>query len=52
LASYDDYLINLVTQLHAIQTNARKKVVEAEFKSKKYYDRKINPQIFKLGDLF
>jgi len=32
LASYDDYLINLVTQLHAIQTNARKNVVEAKFK--------------------
>jgi len=43
LASYNDYLINLVTQLHAIQTNARKNVVEAKFKSKKYYDRKINP---------
>jgi len=50
LASYDDYLINLVTQLHAIQTNAQKNVVEAKFKSKKYYDRKINPQIFKPGD--
>jgi len=36
LASYNDYLINLVTQLHAIQTNARKNVVEAKFKSKKY----------------
>jgi len=46
LASYNDYLINLVTQLHAIQTNARKNVVEAKFKSKKYYDRKINPQTF------
>jgi len=23
LANYDDYLINLVTQFHAIQTNAR-----------------------------
>jgi len=42
LASYNDYLINLVTQLHAIQTNAQKNVVEAKFKSKKYYDRKIN----------
>jgi len=47
LANYNDYLIILVTQLHAIQTNARKNV-EAKFKSKKYYDRKINPQTFKL----
>jgi len=49
LASYND-LINLVTQLNAIQTNARKNVVEAKFKSKRYYDRKINPQTFKPGD--
>jgi len=44
----DNYLINLVTQLYAIQTNTRKNVVEIKFKSKKYYDRKINPQTFKL----
>jgi len=52
LTSYNDYLINLViTQLHIIQTNAQKNVVEAKFKSKKYYDRKINnPQTFKSGD--
>lgn len=51
LASYKDYLINLVTQLHAIQNNARENVVTAKTKSKKYYDKKINPQIFKPGDL-
>jgi len=33
-----------------IQTNGRKNVVEAKFKSKKYYDRKINSQTFKPGD--
>jgi len=49
LASYKDYLINLVTQLHAIQTNAQKNV-KAKSKSKKFYDRKINPQTFKPGD--
>jgi len=27
-----------------------KNVVEVKYKSKKYYDRKINPQPFKLGD--
>jgi len=50
LSNYDDYLINLVTQLHAIQTNAREKLVEAKIKSKKHYDNKINPQTFKSGD--
>src|SRR5436190_7200617 len=50
LASYDEYLINLVTQLHAIQNKARKNVVEAKNKSKVYYDKKINPQTFKPGD--
>ena len=32
LANYNDYLINLVTQLHAIQTNARENVIEAKIK--------------------
>jgi len=49
LANYD--LINLVTQLHTIQTNARENVVEAKIKSKKHYDKKINPQTFKPGEL-
>ena len=50
LANYDEYLINLVTQLHTIQKNARENVIEAKNKSKKYYDKKINPQTFKPGD--
>ncbi|KAM0730323.1 Retrovirus-related Pol polyprotein from transposon 17.6 [Formica fusca] len=50
LANYDEYLINLVTQLHAIQGNARDNVIQAKIKSKNYYDRKINPQTFKPGD--
>ena len=29
LANYDEYLINLVTQLHTIQKNARENVIEA-----------------------
>ncbi|KYN33838.1 hypothetical protein ALC56_11810 [Trachymyrmex septentrionalis] len=44
LANYNDYLINLVTQLHVMQKNARENVVEAKIKSKKHYDKKINPQ--------
>ena len=50
LENYNEYLINLVTQLHIIQGNARENVVSAKIKSKKYYDRKINPQTFKPGD--
>lgn len=50
LANYSEYLVNLVTQLHTIQKNARENVVEAKFKSKKHYDKKINPQTFKPGD--
>jgi len=49
LTNYDDYLINLVTQLHAIQTNASENIVKAKIKSKKHYDKKINPQTFKSG---
>jgi len=50
LATYNEYLVNLVSQLHAIQKNARENVVEAKIKSKRHYDKKINPQTFKLGD--
>jgi len=50
LENYDEYLINLVTQLHTIHGNARKNVIDAKHRSKKYYDKKINPQIFKPGD--
>jgi len=50
LTNYDDYLINLITQLHALQTNAHENIIEAKIKSKKHYDKKINPQTFKPGD--
>ena len=50
LSNYNDYFINLVTQFHSIQTNARENVIKAKEKSKKHYDKKINPQIFKPGD--
>ena len=42
LASYNNYLINLIMQLHFIQTNARENVEEAKLKSKKHYNGKIN----------
>ncbi|KAL0130397.1 hypothetical protein PUN28_002219 [Cardiocondyla obscurior] len=40
----------LVTQLHNLQVNAFRNVTEAKEKSKKHYDKKINPKIFKPGD--
>ena len=52
LANYNDYLINLVTQLHVMQKNARENVVEAKIKSKKHYDKKINPQTVKPSCIF
>jgi len=36
LASYDEYLINLVTQFHTIQRNVRGNVIAAKIKLKKY----------------
>ena len=50
LSNYNEYLINLVTQLHTIQGNARENVINAKQKSKEHYDKKINPQTFKPGD--
>ena len=40
LKTYDDYLINFVTQLHEMSTQARKNLVSAKEKSKIYYDEK------------
>ena len=43
LQTYDDYLINFVTQLHEMRTQARENLISAKEKSKIYYDKKINP---------
>ena len=43
LQTYDDYLINFVTQLHEMRTQARENLISAEEKLKIYYDKKINP---------
>ena len=43
LQIYDDYLINFVTQLHEMRTQARENLIEANENSKMYHDRKINP---------
>ena len=50
LQTYDDYLINFVTQLHEMRTQARENLITGKEKSKMYHDRKINPLEIKIGD--
>ena len=50
LQTYDNYLINFVTQLHEMRTQARENLITAKEKSKMYHDRKINPLEIKIGD--
>ena len=50
LQKYDDYLINFVTQLHEMRTQARENLMPAKEKSKIYYDKRINPLEVKIGD--
>ena len=50
LQTYDYYLINFVTQLHEMRTQARENLISAKGKSKIYYDKKINPLEVKIGD--
>ena len=40
LQTYDDYLINFVTQLNEMRTQARENLIYAQEKSKIYYDKK------------
>ena len=50
LPTYKGYVENLVTRLNGIQRMAYDNLVQSKLKSKKYYDRKINPVNFKIGD--
>ena len=50
LPTYKGYIIDLVTRLNSIQKLAYNNLVSSKFRSKKYYDRKINPTNFKVGD--
>ena len=50
LQTYDQYLINFVTQLHVMRSQARKNLITAKEKSKMYHDKKINPLEIKIGD--
>ena len=50
METYDMYLTKLITKLHEMRGIARQNLIAAKEKSKEYYDRKINPQNFKIGD--
>ena len=50
LPTYSGYLIDLVTRLNGIRTLVYDNLVEAKNKSKKYYDKHINPRNFRIGD--
>ena len=44
------YMTKLITKLHQRRGIARDNLTAAKEKSKVYYDKKINPQNFKIGD--
>ena len=50
METYDMYITKLITKLHEMRGIARQNLIEAKQKSKEYYNRKINPQNFKIGD--
>ena len=47
LPTYKDYLIDLVTRLSGIRTLVYDNIIDSKFRSKKYYDRRINQKILK-----
>ena len=48
--TYKGYMVDLVTRLNGIQKLAYDNLVSSKFRSKKYYDRSINPKNFHTGD--
>lgn len=48
--TYKEYLENLFDRLRELQETARTNLIAAKQRSKGYYDRKINPQNFQIGD--
>jgi hypothetical protein len=48
--TYDDYLYQLITNIHNLQELARECLIASKIKSKYYYDKKINPQAFQIND--
>lgn len=48
--TYDDYLYQLMTNIHDLQELARECLIASKVKSKYYYDKRINPQTFQISD--
>lgn len=48
--TYTDYLTSLFNRLRDVQEIAHENLTRAKHRSKRYYDRKVNPRIFKQGD--
>lgn len=49
--SYAEYLTELYNRLRNVQENANHNLKAAKERSKRYYDKRINPRKFKVGDL-
>ena len=47
---YDMHMMKLITKLHGMRGIARQNSIAGKEKSKEYYNRKINPKNFKIGD--
>ena len=50
LRTYDEYLGDLITRLNELQAHAKERLIESKVRNKKYYDKKVNPQDFKIND--
>ena len=50
LMTYDEYLANTAEELNEMQTLAALNLIQSKHRSKEYYDRKINPVHFRLGE--
>jgi len=48
--SYTDYLTKLYNQIRDTQEAARGNLERAKLRAKRYYDKKVNPRSFKVGD--
>ena len=47
--TYAEYLRDLFDKINTLQQIARENLIKSKLKSKEYYDRRINPQNFKIG---
>ena len=48
--TYTEYLRDLFDKIDTVQQMARENLIKSKLRSKKYYDRRINPQNFKIED--